>query len=230
VANLVNKSLVSADDEETGQRRYRFLETVRQYGREHLLRSAEAGRVRNRHLEFFLGLACRAEPELTRAGQGFWLTQLQRDHDNLRSALEWSLAERDHGRDALELAGALFWLWLKRGHLDEGRRWLQRALAAGVTNAPALRAKALIGLSHMIWFQRDYASLPAPLEESLAIGRQIEDLRIVAFSLFMQAFAAVDCGGLEQGIALAKESRAAAASIGDFWLQSVPCFVLAAAE
>jgi hypothetical protein len=46
----------------------------------------------------------------------------------------------------------------------------------------------------------------------------------------MKAFAAVDCGRLEQGIELARESRAAAASIGDFWLQSVPCFVLAAAE
>ena len=230
LSKLVNKSLVSSEDDETGPQRYRFLETVRQYGRDHLLRSGEAGRVRGRHLEFFLELARCAEPELKRANQGFWLTQLLRDHDNLRSALEWSLAEPDRRRDGLELAGALFWLWVKRGHLDEGRQWFQRALAFGVTNAPALKAKALIGLSHMIYFQRDYANLASPLEESLAIGRQINDLRIVAFALFLQAFAAVDRGRLEQGIELAKESRAAAASIGDFWLQCVPSFVLAAAE
>ena len=230
LSNLVDKSLVSSDDDATGHRRYRFLETVRQYGREHILRLGDAEQVRHRHLDFFLTLARRAEPQLTQADQGAWLTQLQLDHDNLRSALEWSLAEPDRGHDSLELAGALFWFWLKRGHLDEGRRWLQRALAAGGTEAPALRAKALMGLSHMMWFQSDHASMLVQLEESLALGRQINDLRIVAFSLFLQAFAAVDCGRLDQGVELAKESRAAAASIGDFWLQCVPCFVLAAAE
>ena len=198
LSNLVDKSLVSSDDDATGHRRYRFLETVRQYGREHLLRLGDAEQVRHRHLDFFLTLARRAEPQLTQADQGAWLTHLQLDHDNLRSALEWSLAEPDRGHDALELAGALFWFWLKRGHLDEGRRLLQRALAAGGTDAPALRAKALMGLSHMMWFQSDHASMLVQLEESLALGRQINDLRIVAFSLFLQAFAAVDCGRLDQ--------------------------------
>src|SRR4030095_3627596 len=100
----------------------------------------------------------------------------------------------------LELAGALFWFWLKRGHLDEGRRWLQRALAAGSTTAQALRAKALVGLAHMMWFQGDHANMLVQLEESLALGRQINDMRIVAFSLFLQAVAAVACGRLEQGV------------------------------
>jgi len=231
LSNLVNKSLVSSEDDATGVRRYRLLETVRQYAREHLLRSGEASRVRNRHLAFYLALARRAEPQLTRADQGSWLTQLQHDHDNLRSALEWSVAGPDRRQDAMELAGALFWFWLKRGYLDEGRQWLQRGLALDATNAPGLRAKALVGLAHMMWFQGDHASMLQQLEESLALGRQINDLRIVAFSLFLQAFAAVDDGaGLDRGVALANESRAAAASIGDFWLQSVPCFVLAAAE
>src|SRR5262245_20797360 len=230
LSNLVDKSLVSSEDDATGHRRYRFLETVRQYAWEHLLRSRETERVRGRHLDFFLNLARRAEPQMTRADQGFWLTQLQRDHDNLRSALEWSFAEPDRGDSALELAGALFWFLLKRGHLDEGRRWLQRALSAGGTNAPALRARALIGLSHMMWFQGNPTGMLDHLEESLALGRQVNDLRIVACSLFLQAFAAVISGRFEQGIELAKESRATAASIGDSWLQSVPCFVLAAAE
>jgi non-specific serine/threonine protein kinase len=230
LSNLVNKSLVSSEDDATGTRRYRLLETVRQYARDHLLRSGEALRVRCRHLDFFLAMARRAGPHLTQADQASWLARLQLDHDNMRTALEWSLVAPDGADNALELAAHLFWFWLKRGHLDEGRRWLQRALDIGGTNDPALRARALIGLSHMMWFQGDHAGMLAPLEESLALGRQMNDRRIVAFSLFLQAFAAVDCGRLERGIELAKESRVAAASTGDFWLQSVPCFVLAGAE
>ena len=36
----------------------------------------------------------------------------------------------------VELAGALFWFWTKRGLFEEGRLWLERALAAGVARAP----------------------------------------------------------------------------------------------
>jgi non-specific serine/threonine protein kinase len=128
LSHLVDKSLVIV--EQDGDRRYRFLETVRQYARERLLRSGEARRVRNLHLDFFLAAARRAEPELRRGDQAWWLKSLQRDHDNLRSALEWSLVRPEGSDQALELSTALFWFWLKRGYLSEGQQWLERALAA----------------------------------------------------------------------------------------------------
>jgi non-specific serine/threonine protein kinase len=228
LSHLVDKSLVIV--ERDGDRRYRFLETVRQYARERLLRSGEAGHVRNLHVDFFLAAARRAEPELRRADQASWLNRLQRDHDNLRSALEWSLVRPEAGNQALELSSALFWFWLKRGYLSEGQQWLERALAMDSNADPALRAKALIGLGHMMWFQGNYANMCVPLEESLALGRQIGDLKITAFSLFIQALAALECGRPEQGIALATQSHAAAVASGDVWLQSVPLIVYAAAE
>jgi non-specific serine/threonine protein kinase len=188
LSRLVDKSLVSV--EQDGDRRYRFLETVRQYARERLLGSGEAGRVRDLHLDFFLALVRRAEPELKRTDQASWLNRLQREHDNLRSALEWSLVRPEAGAEALALSSALFWFWLKRGYLSEGQQWLDRALAADSNADPALRAHALIGLSHMMWFQGNYANMCVPLEESVAIGRRIGDLKITAFSLFIQALAA----------------------------------------
>ena len=123
LSHLVDKSLISV--EQDGDRRYRCLETVRQYARERSLQSGEAGRVRNLHLDFFFALVRRAEPELIRADQGSWLNLLQLEHDNLRSALEWSLAEPQRSDRALELAAGWFWFWLKRGHLSEGRKWAQ---------------------------------------------------------------------------------------------------------
>jgi hypothetical protein len=68
------------------------------------------------------------------------------------------------------------------------------------------------------------------LEESLGLGRQIGDLKITAFSLFIQACAALECGRPEQGVELATASQAAATASGDVWLQTVPLIVYAFAE
>jgi non-specific serine/threonine protein kinase len=120
LSNLVDKSLVNVEDDAGGERRYRCLETVRQYGRERLVRSCDAERVRNRHLDFFLALAKRAEPQLTRENQALWLNRLQSDYGNLRSALEWGLEAPGRGNTGLELASALGWFWIRRGYLAEG--------------------------------------------------------------------------------------------------------------
>jgi predicted ATPase len=64
LAHLVDKSLVNVDKDAEGTRRYRFLETVRQYARERLLRFGDAERPRDVHFGFFLNFARRIEPEL----------------------------------------------------------------------------------------------------------------------------------------------------------------------
>ena len=56
LSRLIDKSLVNSDSDIGESRRYRFLETVRQYGRESLQLSGEAERLRDRHLAFFLEL------------------------------------------------------------------------------------------------------------------------------------------------------------------------------
>jgi non-specific serine/threonine protein kinase len=222
LSHLVDKSLVIVDDSATGDRRYRFLETVRQYGRERLLQSSEAAGWRDRHLTFFFQLARRAEPELRAADQAAWLNRLQLDHDNLRSALEWCLASSERGTQALELASALFWFWTKRGYFSEGQQWLERALAGVGEASPALRAKALIGLSHMTFFQGDHERTQILLEESLTLARKAEDVHSTAFSLGLQGLVAMERGDFETSARLAAECQAAAMASSDAWLQAWP--------
>jgi hypothetical protein len=62
-------------------------------------------------------------------------------------------------------------------------------LAADSNADAALRANALIGLGHMMWFQGNYASMCSPLEESLALGRKIGDLKISGASALKRSFA-----------------------------------------
>ena len=67
-------------------------ETIRQYAREKLLELGDAGTTRRRHLEFCLQLAEPSEGNVSSA-EPITLNQLEREHDNLRAALAWSLDE-----------------------------------------------------------------------------------------------------------------------------------------
>lgn len=227
LSHLVDKSLVIVDDSPTGDRRYRFLETVRQYGRERLLHSGEAATWRDRHLAFFFQLALRAEPELRAADQVAWLNRLQLEHDNLRSALEWCLAAPSRGGEALGFASALWWFWTKRGYFGEGRQWLERALAGAAEPSSALRPWALIGLSHMTYFQGDYARTQILLEESLTLAREAEDMGSSAFSLFLLAAAFLERGDHETCATLTAQCQAAASASGDAWYQGLPLMLRA---
>src|SRR5262249_60923779 len=87
--------------------RYRFLETVRQYSQERLQEAGEAMALQARHAQVFLRLAETAAPQLWGAQQEAWLDQLSREHENLRAALHWSLAQGELEL-AARFAGALW--------------------------------------------------------------------------------------------------------------------------
>jgi tetratricopeptide (TPR) repeat protein len=116
IDRLAGKSLVAAEPAEDGTR-YRLLDTVRYYAADRLAEASGTEAARDRHAAAFAGLAGR---ERRRA-------VLSRDQDNFRAALEWSLSR---GRPAgPRLARDLGDFWLGRGLLQEGRGWLERALA-----------------------------------------------------------------------------------------------------
>ena len=69
--------------------RYRLLETVREFGAERLA-VEEAQELGLRHAAYYMELAEKAAPRLSDAGQGLWLGRLERERDNLRTALRWS--------------------------------------------------------------------------------------------------------------------------------------------
>ena len=92
LAGLVDKSLLRTLDDGR-ERRYGMLETIREYGLERLAEADEEAQVRRWHLAWCLDLAERAEPELIGAEQHHWFSRLAIEHDNLRVALGWAIAE-----------------------------------------------------------------------------------------------------------------------------------------
>lgn len=220
LSRLVDKSLVTVDGDSDETRRYRYLETVRQYAQDRLLESGEANRFRDRQLTFFYELVLRAEPELTGPAQVSWLNRLHREHDNLRLALDWCLAAPDRSEQSVELAAALFWFWLKRGYLREGQEWLDRALSADDDPPARLRAKALMSLGCITFFRGDFVRAQMLLEQSEMLGRTVGDLSVVAFSLGMRAICSLELGDIVQGVRIATESEAAARSSTNPWMQA----------
>jgi predicted ATPase/DNA-binding CsgD family transcriptional regulator len=159
----------------THQGRLLMLETIRQHALEMLETSGQLRATRQRHAQFFLVLAERAEPELTGPDQSRWLETLEREHDNLRAALTFAL---EHDTElGLRLTGALWRFWYTRGHFSEGRRWLESGLERDPTNAQtsAQAVKALGGLGSLAMAQGDHASALPALEQGLALAHSLED-------------------------------------------------------
>jgi predicted ATPase/class 3 adenylate cyclase len=214
LTSLADKSLVVVEQND-GHTRYRLLETVRQYARERLLESGDGEAVRERHRDYFLALAEEAEPKLLGAEQAEWLRRVEGEHDNLRSALEWSLAEAGSQED-LRLCGALNRFWSTRGHLAEGRKWCARILAKeGAAERTLECTKALNAAGSLAWHQTDYPAARALLEESLAISRELGDRAGIAQSLNTLGNVAIEQGDYPAARVLYEESLAIRRELGD---------------
>lgn len=182
LAHLVNKSLVIAE-EQNGQTRYRMLETIREYASEKLASDGEMARLRDQHLAFFVKLAETAQTKLNGPEQSEWFATLERDHDNLRRALEWSLAGSQVAK-GLRLAVALTHFWDAHDHAGEGYWWLMRLLAEPAASGPTLpRARALQGAGFLAFVQHDFAHARPPTEAALRLAQELGDQRLVAVCL-----------------------------------------------
>jgi predicted ATPase/class 3 adenylate cyclase len=205
LASLVDKSLIRRSEPPGQPSRFSMLETIREFGLEQLEASGHLEPVQRRHAEHFLHLATEAEPHLIAADQGVWLDRCEQEHANLRAALRWAI-DRGRAGPAQAAAGALWRFWQQRGHLTEGRRWLEETLAMPSGQAPtAERAKALAGAGGIAWWS-DRGASRAFYDEALAIERELGDPARLAEALYNEAFALADEHDLEAAAGLLDES------------------------
>jgi hypothetical protein len=182
--SLVDKSLVRHTAE-----RFWMLETILEYAAEQLEDSGEVNEWQRRHAEWFLALAEDAYPHL-RGSPREWLNRLEREHDNLRAALD-RLEASGETQLALQLAGALYRFWYLRGHFAEGRPRLERLLDVDA-NRTAARARALNGAAVMAGSTGDPTTDRLRSEEALALHRELGDAWGIAYSVFSLGIAATE--------------------------------------
>jgi len=173
LSGLVDKSLVVV---ESGGERYRLLETIREYAQQCLQAAGGQAAVRERHFNWYLRLVERVEPSLLGGPQQQpALDLLEADHDNLRSALAWSLEAPERGDLALRICGSLYRFWSRRGHWREGYTWCMKALAkTPPSGAKAARAKVLLSAGSL-GNNVPEAETRLLLEDALALSREAGD-------------------------------------------------------
>jgi predicted ATPase/DNA-binding CsgD family transcriptional regulator/Tfp pilus assembly protein PilF len=182
ISGLVEKSLAVAGGSDQGGVRYRLLEPIRQYAQEKLKESGETEAAERAHAKYFLAMAEGTEPELfgPRDVEGF--DRLEAEHDNMRSALSWAL-ERGETELGLRLGGALGMFWHAHGHLGEGRKWLEAALAKDGRASVAVRIEALKALFWLVFDQWDLKRARTVAEEAMELSAETEIGSSLAASL-----------------------------------------------
>jgi non-specific serine/threonine protein kinase len=167
IASLVDKSvLITSGD---GPRaRYRLLEVIREYGAARLREAGEQAALRRRHCQWYASLAARGDAHWVSRNQADLMGRLRHEQANLRVALEFAVVEGPP-ETALRFAADLENFWYVRGHLAEGRHWLDRALAMGAprhwTRVKALRVSAWL---HTVLGDPDRAELQLDEAQALA--------------------------------------------------------------
>jgi tetratricopeptide (TPR) repeat protein len=187
--SLVDNSLVSQTEGAAGRPRLRMLETLREFAGERLRELGRDAEVRRRHGEWYADLAERLAPTIMGPEQRRVLDLLEEEHDNLRSAISWSI-QNDRADLAMRLTSRLWRMWQMRGHLDEG---LKRAIAAlampGAEESPELRADALEAAGGLAYWLGDIPQIKRWYEEALAARRALGDPNAIAEALYNLAFA-----------------------------------------
>ena len=234
VASLIDKSLLRQTEQE-GEPRLLMLETIREYGLEALDASGEMASTRRAHTFYYLRLAEDAEAETGGPRQGVWLDRLEREHDNLRAALQWSLEragneEAAEGARSMEMAlslgGELGRFWVVHGHISEGRNFLERALAAREGIEASVQAKALIFAAYLAFIQSDYDRAEPLFQESLALYRELEDQHGIAFALSMLGSVAWTKGQMATARTLTEEALAISRRVDDMERAANSLFIL----
>lgn len=208
--NLVEKSLVETELE---HRRYRLLETVRQYAGERLAESGDGDRTRVRHLTHYVALAEEASRHLIGPDQAEWLARLDAERENLLSAHAFCDRAEAGAELGLSLAHSVKMYWVNRGLLGLGHRVTVEALArSGAQERTLARCRALFNAGQTCCFMGRYAEAEGYLAESLAIARELGDLRRVAMVLQLLGMASI---GMERRTAARGHLQEALELVGE---------------
>jgi predicted ATPase/DNA-binding CsgD family transcriptional regulator len=180
--------------------RYALLDTIREYGHQRLGAAGGDTVLGRRHRDWYAALAARQEA--LGAGQMQWIDRLDADHDNVRAALEFCLAEPGEAETGLRMACDLWLYWETRGHLTEGRRFLDALLGRAGGTPVGLTARGMWVAGYLALVQGDGDAARGLLEEALTAADSLGDAQATAYAAQFLGRALWFTGEPERGLAL----------------------------
>ncbi len=207
---LVQKSLIKV--EQKHESRFHFHEMIRHFAHEKLQEAGGVEQIRDRHLAYYVKLVEQAEPELYRSNQVYWLSKLDDELDNFRTALQWALA-RDVA-SGLRIAAIPWRFWIRRDYPQEVEDWLGQLLERYL-ESDSLRAHALAVCSNYIFFRGNMEKANQVAEQGLQLARSISDRPDEALSLLVLGKIMAAPGDHSEGTRFFKQSLDIYRALGD---------------
>ena len=216
LGHLVEQSVLKVATDPDGEPRFSMLETIREFAGERLDALTEKQTIEGRHAETYLAIAEHAAEELLGEGQKAWLDRLDLESGNFRSALGWAI-DRGDVVVASRLGAALWRFWQLRGHLAEGREWLDRILALPALEDRVMeRAMVLEAAASVAYWQGDFAAAEVSYKEALELRRELGSPAEIATALYNLSFVYfVPKTDLPQARSLLEESLVMRRDLGD---------------
>ncbi|MDP8957245.1 MAG: tetratricopeptide repeat protein [Actinomycetota bacterium] len=188
LGSLIDNSLVRRAEFIEGSR-FTMLETIREYARERLESEFDLEETERRHAEFFASFAEERGPILRGYGDHEVVQPLVRDLDNFRAAVSWSVAV-NRADIGLRIVSSLWRLFTETGLLNEGLDALESLLQLpSAAPRDRIRAKAMLAMGSLLYWQTDYESTKERYEEALWIYREIGDENGALEALMYLAYA-----------------------------------------
>ncbi len=209
---LVDHSLIAGETDVHGFRRFRMLETLREFAAEQAVADQTLDDLRRRHAAHYADVCRRASLAPAGSRQFAAFNRLSADLGNLRAGLRWSL-ETGAVEIAADLVAPNWRFWHQRGHVREGREHLAGVLASCPPGP--IRIAALEAEGGLAYWDGDYAGAVRAYEEELALAEGGSDPRRQAEALFGIATTLVMMGRRSEGAEASRRSRAIFESIGD---------------
>jgi predicted ATPase len=227
VVALVDKSLIVVVDD-GGERRYRLLESTRQFAAEQLDEAGEREEVAMSHCRYFADVAERAGEEYWLTDSDAWTARVRRDLENHRAAIGWGFAPGGETVPAASIVASLRWLWYATAR-REGHVLLERASAASLADAPQ-RVRARLGIASAVLDDRPRTAASAA-EAAAALARGVDE-RDEVEALTLQGAALGRTGQLSESRAIfetaVEQARAARVPRLLGWVLSMVAYWIAA--
>ncbi|MDX1468585.1 MAG: adenylate/guanylate cyclase domain-containing protein, partial [Acidimicrobiia bacterium] len=179
---LVEHSLLRVVEGREGASRFRMLHVIREFAAQALDQEDDSAESSRAHLEVYADFVDGIAPDFLASDRERSLNLVEEDHDNIRAALDWGMAQGEVDL-VLRLSAATWRFWQARGHLHEGTRRLTDALSLEGGD-PRLRAKALEALGGIYWWRGDFARCVEIYGQALEMWRDLDDDRELANALY----------------------------------------------
>jgi predicted ATPase/DNA-binding CsgD family transcriptional regulator len=202
IRSLFHKSLLERNRPDEKENRFRMLPPIQEFALKKLLQSNEHETLMQQHAEYYLNWVEKQQSPNSSQKYAEWLKQLTDEHDNLRTAIQWTLQRREASM-ALRFGSALWQFWELQGFLIDGRGWLEQALQLDETNdtASLLKAKACYALGTLLLYQDEFADARRHYQESLKISEKIGHDGSIAWSHYGLGEVAKHCDELTDATA-----------------------------